>query len=177
MSFEEFQSLESQALKQSSNSNPLLQKLLNIMNPPWWQVIARLFLLQSASAIVLLALCPQFGLRTFGHGQWSLFSLFMSFGHEVCAFLCGVFFIGGGLFMSALFIDHDDWNKILKLPELPIMTLSLSFLFVFELSGGDIHLSHALIWLFGALTVSTLVLRPYQRFFRAVPSESPAKAL
>lgn len=166
MSFSEFENskLENGSAAERKLFDRIEKQVRTHMNPAWSTVIAKLLILQTFAGFFLMGLCPQFGMRTFGHGYSSLFDVFMIFGHEVCTVLCGAFFMGGGFLLASFFLDLDSWNKVKKMPEIPIAALSLVTLFVFWTLGAHFHFLHIFLWIVGALAVGTLVLRPYRQY-------------
>jgi hypothetical protein len=119
-------------------------------------VFGKVLTVHAGTALVTLSLCPQFGFRLLGQGFWSLFDLFMIFGHTVCTILCAVFFLGSSLAVTRVVLNLEEWALYFRkfwIINLGILGTTLGF---FALVATDRSLHHLGFWLVGAALILVL---------------------
>ncbi len=118
--------------------------------PKSTMVFAKVFGLHLIAGVFSLIICDQFGIRPFDIG-FSLSQYFMTFGHSVCMFLCGLVFLLASMFTALVILRHEELVVLKKNSWLFVLSLvlfSLGFFFVF---GAELILSFTLFWTVGAL--------------------------
>lgn len=117
------------------------------------------------SALITLALCPQFEVQIFKNFK-GLLDIFMLFGHHVCLFLCGAFFVSVSLIFSHIFIPRI-WKAYLY----SIKYYYVSYLFIISLLGFSVISSvsidiFTLLWSLGILSVGFIL----SNFIKNIPN-------
>jgi hypothetical protein len=121
----------------------------SIVSPPPLLVLGRLGIVVFIVGLLNLVLCPQFGV---GFARESgLFEFFMLFGHHACKTFCGAFFLGSGLFLSAVILRMEDLRVLRQHRLLKISLLSSIALVFFVAAGGSVYFTAAAYWFAGAL--------------------------
>ncbi len=113
-------------------------------------VFVKVLGLHLIAGVFSLIICDQFGIRPFDIG-FSLSQYFMTWGHSVCMFLCGLVFLLASMLTALVVLRHEELVVLKKNSWLFILSLvlfSLGFFFVF---GAELVLSFTLLWIVGAL--------------------------
>lgn len=149
----------------------LLSEIQRDLNPPALLVFTKLFGIHAATSVMTLAVCPQFGFRTFGEGM-GLMHYFMGFGEHGCLIACGIFFTGMSLLIAGLVLRGEELRTIRQNRAVGMAALTLLSLGFFTMarwySGATflVGISLTLAWLAGAFlgSVGSLELTWRVRF-------------
>lgn len=146
--FENF--LESQGPGPSPRVHEALKSLVEAERPRPARTATKLAATHLTSSMVVLTLCPQFGLRLFfdGHG---LMHYFMFAGDWGCWFLCGFFYLAITAFLARAILLPADWGllrtrKALWVPSLLGLTMGTLIM-----ASGAVSIEYGLFWLVGSV--------------------------
>ena len=123
--------------------------LFPVVDP--FRLIGKISFIQMSMLILILSICPQFGLGIFKNGHYGLTSLFMLISHEFCQLACG-----GLLFTSTLLALHFNL-KITEIEWLQKNKMVFSFMALaltstlFWMFAPEIYLLTYIIWAAGAV--------------------------
>lgn len=130
-------------------SNKILQKTHKAMHPPALKVFFKLLGVHSVFGTASLLICDQFGLSPF-NTSLSLSEYFMTFGHSVCMFMCGLLFLGFSLVSTYVLLTDEEFKVLKNNLIIQIVSLSILSLSVLVALGAEVSLSIGLLWLLGA---------------------------
>lgn len=131
-------------------SHRVLTLIKRRMFPSVSQIFIKLLMLHIPISILSLLVCDQFGMSPFER-NFSLYRYFMYFGHSVCMFLCGSFFIGGSILISGFILRPHEVRALRKKSYIQSFFLAGISYGSFLMFGAQITLSIALVWLLGAI--------------------------
>jgi hypothetical protein len=131
-------------------SHRVLTLIKRRMLPSVSQIFIKLLILHIPIGILSLFVCDQFGMSPFD-SNISLYHYFMYFGHSVCMFLCGSFFIGGSILISSFILKPHEVRALRNKSYIQSFLLAGISYGGFLLFGAEITLSIALVWILGAI--------------------------
>ena len=145
----------------------IMNMVANDLQPSPMKVYSKFTLVEAASGLLTLALCPQFG---FGFGQHNEFlhSLHASTTPVVFYLLCGLFFVLLGAGMSGLILNHAEIRSIgnKKFPYFATYSV-LAYLLLIML-GSEVFVISSLVWILGAFLGNVLGFEAVIRLRRAI---------
>lgn len=147
--FNKFINCESAHVPESL-SESIIARVRKDLNPSGLRVFAKLFSIHVIVGTLSLAICNQFGLSPFNSG-FSLSDYFMTFGHSVCMFLCGVLFAGLTIVAAKLFLRPEELKVLKKNAILEVFGLSGISLGVFAALGAEIAFAIGTLWFIGSM--------------------------
>lgn len=133
------------------------------VRPKMNYLIAKLFAIHIATAVITLSVCPQFGIRAF-KSSLNLMHTFMVFGLPVCNFLCGVFFTATSIGIASVILKRDEIRALKFNKTLTSASLILSSVGFFSIMNPNLFLEFSLLWLLGALFGIVVTLETTSRF-------------
>ncbi len=145
----------------------VIDMVVRDLQPSPMKVYGKLTLVQAASGLVALTLCPQFG---FGFGQHNEFlhSLHATTTPAVFYFLCGLIFVLLGAGTSGLVLNRTEIRSVgsMKFPYFAIYSLlTYSILIVL---GAEVFVISSLVWILGAFSGNVLGYEATVRLRRAL---------
>ena len=147
--FEDFMNPKEEIDPSSSISNIILNKVSNSLNPSQLKVFVKLLGIQGIVGAITLTFCPQFNLSL--TSNMDLFHFFhTTFGEFLCLAICGGIFVGSGAFSTSLFMSTPEIRVVKESNALYYLVISLVFLGIFSLIGGEVSASLASAWVLGA---------------------------
>lgn len=143
----------------------VIEKIISDLNPSPYFIFLKVLSVHCVSAIVTLAICPQFGIRFFGEGP-GLMGYFMRFGEAGCLVACGSVFIGFSMLMSGLFLTTLELLTLKRTRFLQFMALiSFSLGTLIMLDADLIFESILLAWVLGCF-VGGLSMLEFAIYFK-----------
>ena len=138
----------------------------NLLPSPM-KVYSKFTLVEAASGLLTLTVCPQFG---FGFGQHNEFlhSLHASTTPVVFYLLCGLFFVLLGASMSGLLLNRDEIRSVgsKRFPYFALYS-ALAYLILIML-GTEVFVISSLVWILGAFLGNVLGFEAVIRLRRAI---------
>lgn len=136
----------------------ILLKIKELLNPRFSHILLKILIVHLVVGSLTLVICPQFGITIFGE-EISIIRYFMIFGHEVCTILCGVFFLGTTLSISASILTREEIHKFNEYKSLITFLLCFFSLSVFLIlkSPNLPPTQEILNWVFGAFAGGSLL--------------------
>lgn len=135
--------------------NSVLRMIEKDLRPRLWKVYGKMTLIEVASGLMTLSICPQFGM---GFGQES--KLFNSLHSEtpliVFYLLCGLFFVTLGASLCGLLLNRAEIQTLGKSKYLYFLIYSVLAYLTFIVLGTEIFITSSLIWMLGAILGNTL---------------------
>lgn len=130
-------------------SENVLAAVKTQLHPTFWQVLAKLAVIQAVAGAASLAFCPQFGISFTGnHG---LMHYLMQYGENVCMVGCGALFTGLSLLVASLALRPEEVRTLRKHRLLQVTTIAALSLAAFACSGAEIIAGYGLVWTLGAI--------------------------
>lgn len=121
------------------------------LNPKPLDITLKVLVIHLFSAVITLAVCPQFGKKLFDF-DINLMDFFMLItGPRYCVALCGTFFIGTSLFINTLFLNYDELRVIRSHRHLTVFLMVLISFGSFVMFDPILFLESTLLWFFGAI--------------------------
>lgn len=108
-------------------------------------VVAKLGFIHIFTTLIILYICPQFGVRI-GGASFSLMDAFMKFGHLACAALCGATLVGGTFFMAAMLLKPQESFWLKKQMPWVLVSLSALTLITLVIMGASAHHTEFVLW-------------------------------
>lgn len=142
----------------------ILQDASRYLTPRGTVVFIKVFILHLIAGVFSLIVCDQFGIRPLDIG-FTLSQYFMTFGHSVCMFLCGLVFLSTSMLVALVVLRQEEILVLKKNSWLFLLTLILFSLGFFLIFGADFVLSFTLLWIFGAFLGGFLPLLFVRRHF------------
>lgn len=136
-------------------SHAILQEAQRALNPPPTAVFGKLLVIHTFFGTLSLSICNQFDLNPF-NTTLSLSDYFMTFGHSVCMFLCGVLFVSFSLLAAGILLTRDEFLVIRRNFLIQIFLLCSLSLATFVAFGAQISVNIALLWCLGAFLGASL---------------------
>lgn len=133
------------------------------IHPKMSYLIAKLFAIHIATAVITLSVCPQFGIRAFKF-SFNLMHSFMIFGLPVCNFLCGLFFTATSMAIASVMLKRDEVRALKYKKSLTSASLILSSVGFFSIMNPTLFLEFSLMWLLGAIFGVVVTLETTNRF-------------
>ncbi len=133
------------------------------VHPKLGYLIAKLFAIHIATAVITLSICPQFGIRAFKL-SFNLMHSFMVFGLPICNFLCGLFFTATSIAIASVVLKRDEIRALKFQKSLASASLILSSVGFFSIMNPNLFLEISLLWLLGALFGVVVTLETTSRF-------------
>ncbi len=146
--FKEFLNTEGEEVPPHVSQN-ILNYVKKELNPPIYKIFNKLLIIHIPVAFLSFLICDQFGMGPF-QTDFSLMKYFMYFGHSICMFLCGLFFVSSSILASSFILSPDELRMLKKNSYIHSLLLSSFSIGSFLIFGANITLSIGLIWLFGA---------------------------
>ncbi len=134
----------------SELSQRVLKLIKNRTLPSISKVFFKLLILHIPMSVLSLFICDQFGMSPF-ESNFSLARYFMHFGHSVCMFLCGLFFIGSSIFISGFVLKPHEVIALRNKSYIQSFFLAGISYGSFLMFGAEITLSIAIVWFLGAI--------------------------
>jgi hypothetical protein len=147
--FQDFMNSES-SLPPRELSERILERVRADLNPNSWSVFGKLSLIHLIVGGLTLALCPQFGVRSWGEGM-GLMHVFNALGTYGCMAACGAFFTGTSVFFAVLLLRPEEIRVLRRAKILQIGALTLLSLGAFVMADAEILLAFAAVWILGSL--------------------------
>jgi hypothetical protein len=120
------------------------------LNPSLPRVFSKLALVHAVIGALTLLLCPQFGWGFSEHGR--ILHWLMEYGHAVCSFGCGAFFLGSSALVASLTLTREELRVARRTELAQYFALAALSVGVLALLGADVRFdSMSLFWLAGAL--------------------------
>ena len=152
----------------------VLNRVASDLNPPAWNIFAKLSLIHLIVGGATLLACPQFGISILpGMG---LMAIFMKFGHTACMAACGAFFLGGSFLLAALALRPEEVRKLRQAELIYVVSLAAVSAAVLICVGGTMILQLGLAWLAGSLLGGILTLELGWRVRTWAVTKRPAPA-
>ncbi len=136
----------------------ILIKIKELLNPRLSNILLKILIIHFVVGSLTLVICPQFGITLYGE-EIGISRYFMVFGHEVCTILCGVFFLGTTLSISASILTREEIHKFNEYKSLITFLLCFFSLSVFLiLKSPDLPPTQEILnWVFGAFAGGSLL--------------------
>lgn len=147
----------------SSLNEKIKTSIHDQLHPKMSYLIAKLFAIHIATAVITLSLCPQFGIRAFKF-SFNLMHSFMVFGLPICNFLCGLFFTATSVIIASLILKRDEIRALKFHKSLASASLILSSVGFFSIMNPNLFLEFSLLWLLGALLGVVVTLETTSRW-------------
>ncbi len=171
---EEFRQFQAGEASAPSPLSDVFSEVHRDLNPPALLVFTKLLGIHAVTSVATLAVCPQFGFRTFGEGM-GLMHYFMGFGEYGCLVACGIFFTGMSLLIAGIVLRGEELRTIRQNRAVGMAALTLLSLGFFTMarwySGATllVGISLTVAWIVGALlgSLSSLELTWRLRFRHA----------
>ncbi len=141
----------------SALDDKILEKIKNELQPNMLHLLLKVFLIHLVTAVFTLAVCPQFGFKTF-NVDINLMHSFMFLGMPFCYLLCGVFFTACSVISASLILKRDEIRalRFQKIASTLLMVLtSVSFFIIMK---PELFVEFSIMWLIGAVLGTTLTL-------------------
>lgn len=153
--------------------NNIEQKIKNTvferLHPAPLFVSSKMLVIHLVSAIITLAVCPQFGKKIFSIDINLMDYFMMLTGPRYCIILCGVFFIGTSLFINSIFLNHDELRLVRQHRTMTVFSLVLISFGSFVMFDPVLFLESTIFWFIGAIIGGYLSLEVGEFFKRHVP--------
>ncbi|MGE0525779.1 MAG: hypothetical protein AB7G93_04770 [Bdellovibrionales bacterium] len=134
--------------------------------PNPWVVFGKIAGLHVIVGFFSLSICNQFGLNPFQTDQ-GLTDWFMKVaGHNVCMFLCGVFFVSATYLLSNFLLSLEELEAVRRYEWLQTGVIGLVSLSAFYFFGAELVATFAVLWLIGALLGGLLAIEGSYRLRR-----------
>jgi len=146
--FKEFLEADTTPIPRALSEN-VLGAVKTQLNPSFWQVLAKLAMIQVVAGAVSLTFCPQFGVSF--TGSQGLMHYLMQYGENVCMVGCGALFTGMSLLVASLALRPEEVRALREHRLLQVTTVAALSLAVFACSGAEIIGGFALVWTLGAI--------------------------
>ncbi|MBC7539683.1 MAG: hypothetical protein H7281_12745 [Bacteriovorax sp.] len=140
----------------------ITKAVYNKLHPKMSALVAKVFAIHMATAVVTLSMCPQFGFSTFKL-HFNLMYSFMVFGMPVCNFLCGLFFTMTSTIMASIILKRDEVRALKFHKTLASSLLILTSIGFFGIMNPDFFLEFSFLWLLGAILGVVLTLEVSSR--------------
>lgn len=121
------------------------------LNPKPREIALKVLVVHLFSAVLTLAVCPQFGKKLFSLDINLMDYFMMITGPRYCVALCGTFFIGTSLFINSLFLNYDELRVIRSHRHLTVFLMVLISFGSFVMFDPILFLESTLLWFFGAI--------------------------
>ena len=121
------------------------------LHPKMSHVIAKMFAIHLATAVITLSICPQFGLKFFRLPINLMYS-FMVLGMPVCNFLCGLFFTATSIITASILLNRDELRVLRYQKTMSCALLILSSIGFFSIMNPNLFLEFSILWLLGAIS-------------------------
>src|SRR5687767_5551446 len=108
--FSDFLSVQ-ELLPDKRISQAILAQVTQDLSPKPGKVFSRLLIIHCLTAVVTLAVCPQFGIQLVGEGM-GLMKFFMALGKYGCVLACGSFFTGLSLLVASQVLRPEEVKVI-----------------------------------------------------------------
>jgi hypothetical protein len=141
----------------TSLNEKIKKQVYNNLHPKMSTLIAKVFAIHLATAILTLSVCPQFGLKLLKLPV-NLMHSFMTLGLPACNFLCGIFFTATSMIMASLILRRDEVRALKFQKILAASTLILSSIGFFSIMNPNLFLEFSFLWLAGAILGVVLTL-------------------
>ncbi len=141
----------------SALNDQILGKIKNELQPNMLHLLLKVFLIHAVTAVFTLAVCPQFGFKTFNF-DINLMHSFMFFGMPFCYLLCGVFFTASSILSAGLILKRDEFRALRYQKIASSLLLILSSVSFFIIMKPELFVEFSIMWLIGAAigTATTL---------------------
>ncbi len=134
----------------SSLNEKILANVHGKLHPKLHFLIGKVFLIHLVTAVVTLAVCPQFGFKAFKL-PINLMHSFMVFGLPICNFLCGLFFTATSMLVASFVLGRDEMRALKYHKTLAGAVLLLSSIGFFSIMNPNLFVEFSLLWLLGAV--------------------------
>lgn len=134
----------------SSLNEKILSDVHKKLHPKLSHLMGKVFLVHVLTAVVTLAVCPQFGFKAFKL-PINLMHSFMVFGLPICNFLCGLFFTATSMLVASIVLERDEMRALKHQKILAMATLLLSSIGFFSIMNPNLFIEFSLMWLLGAV--------------------------
>lgn len=141
----------------STLNEKILSTVKTELQPNMLHLLMKVFIIHLVTAVVTLAICPQFGLRTFNL-DFNLMHSFMFLGLPVCYLLCGAFFTASTIFSASLILKRDEIRALRFQKTTSTFLLILSSVSFFIIMKPELFIEFSIMWLIGAVIGSVLTL-------------------
>ncbi len=129
-------------------SRDLKARVSSQLNPSAGRVFSKALAIHAVVGFLTLLLCPQFGMGFSEHAP--ILHWLMQYGHAVCSFGCGAFFVGSGALVTSFVLTREEIRSIRRTEFLQLMLISAIAAAVFLALGGDVIDSLGLMWIAGS---------------------------
>ncbi len=120
------------------------------LKPNLGLLITKLFATHAVTAVITLAVCPQFGFKIFKLPV-NLMNSFMFMGMPACYFLCGLFFTATSVTVASFILGRDEIRALKFHKALSAAALILGSIGFFSIMNPNLFLEFSLLWLLGAV--------------------------
>lgn len=127
----------------------ILKDIKGRLNPDLKMIFLKLFAVHLITALITLAICPQFGFQTF-KSHINLMELFMKLGNHFCDFACGVFFTATSIFIALFIISRDELRVLRHHRLTTVLLLVLVSIGFFVIMNPQLFFELSLLWISGA---------------------------
>ena len=131
-------------------SERILSEIHAKLNPSLFLVLVKVTGIYFITAILILLICPQFGLTLAAEEGIVYFLNF--FGPYICTALCGALFLGSGAAMASLLLLPEELRKLRPLRVLYFAVFGMFALAIFWMLGAEIALGLGVAWLLGSIS-------------------------
>jgi hypothetical protein len=130
-------------------SSNILNTIKENLNPPYHQILLKLFSIHLAVGAITLGFCPQMGISTF-KTNINLMHYFMYWGTTYCDIFCGIFFTSTSMLTAYLALSFDEKRVVRSKKILSSLSLILSSLGLFIIYNPRLFIELSLLWVAGA---------------------------
>lgn len=141
----------------ASLNEKILKDIKSRLNPDLKMIFLKLFAVHLITALITLAICPQFGFQTF-KSHINLMELFMKLGNHFCNFACGVFFTATSVFIALFIISRDELRVLRHHRFTAVLLLVLVSIGFFAIMNSQLFFELSLLWILGASSGTLLTL-------------------
>lgn len=146
-------------------NNDILSAIKARINPPYHNILWKLFSIHLAVGAITMGLCPQLGISTF-KSNINLMHYFMYWGKTSCDIFCGLFFTSTSMLVAYLILSYDEKRVIRAkkiLSSLALILFSIGFLIMFNPS---LFVELSVLWIVGAFLGAFLSIEVGQVLIR-----------
>lgn len=135
----------------------ILRSIKDRLNPDLKIILLKLSIVHLVSALITLAICPQFGFQTF-RSHINLMDIFMKLGNHFCDFACGTFFTATSVFIALFIISRDELRVLRHHRVMTVLSIVLASIGFFVIMNPQLFFELSLLWIIGAISGATITL-------------------
>lgn len=133
----------------------ILHMVAKDLSPARWKVYCKLTLVEIASGLTTLMICPQFGLGLGSHNEL-LHTLHSATSPAVFYLLCGLFFVILGGTLGGMVLNQEEIRTVARRKFFYFSVFSIVAYIALVSLGSEVFVVGSLAWILGALLGNVL---------------------